>query len=334
MAPELEAGQQEVAGLQVVLALVSLSQVGGGQEDGREEELEPGLPVTFVHLEHEFLHTEEGAGRVGGVAVLDEVSLQVVHRDVQHDAQRPELSQVLLSLRLAALRPAHLSLAVVHRGELLVLPEQILLDVHEVPDESPVEEGDTGSHLQVHLAQVGLEGCGVERVGGRGRLTVAGRQFSCQRPQWAQQTGLLVRGGDVSLGGGAGCRAGVVLEVYRESQTGHTPAVNPACRVLTPPPPLSFLQTFLPDVISVPAHYLGRVVQREEDVVAGVGVGQVDGQVQSLPGHEELEGDDLGEELCVGKTEVQRQEFTADGEVGILRVVARGVDPVELIGCC
>ena len=123
----------------------------------------------------------------------------------------------------------------------------------------------------------------------------------------------------------------MVLEVYRESQAGDTPAVNPACRVLTPPPPLAFLQTFLPDVISVPPHDLGRVVQSVEDVVAGVGVRQVHRQVQPLPVHEELEWNDVGEEVRVWETEVQRQQFPADGEMCILGVVAGRINPIVLV---
>ena len=73
-------------------------------------------------------------------------------------------------------------------------------------------------------------------------------------------------------------------------------------------------------------------MQAEEDVVAGVDVEQVGEQVQPLPRHAEQEGDDVGEELGAGETEVQGQQLAADGQVGVLRVVTRGVNPVELIG--
>ena len=53
--------------------------------------------------------------------------------------------------------------------------------------------------------------------------------------------------------------------------------------------------------------------------------------VQPLPVHEELEWNDVGEEVRVGETEVQRQQFPADGEMCILRVVAGRINPIVLV---
>ena len=68
--------------------------------------------------------------------------------------------------------------------------------------------------------------------------------------------------------------------------------------------------------------------------MAGVDVWKISGQVKSLSGDSEQEGDHIRQELRVGETEVQGQQLSADGEVGVLGVVAGRINPVVLIGSC
>ena len=147
-----------------------------------------------------------------------------------------------------------------------------------------------------------------------------------------QEAGLLVWSGNVCLGWGSGHRTGVEQELYGQGKTGHTPAINPTICMQTSSSPFTLVEVFLPDDITVPANNLGRVVKTEQDVMAGVSIREIRGQIQSLSGHFEHEGNDVGQELGVGKTEVEGEKFPTNGKMGVLRIVAAGVNPVVFIG--
>ena len=94
------------------------------------------------------------------------------------------------------------------------------------------------------------------------------------------------------------------------------------------------MEIFLPDDVTISADNLGGVVEAEQDVVTGVCVRKVGGQIQSLSGDFEHEGNHVWQELGVWKTEVKGEKFPANGKMSVLRVVAASVNPVVLIGCC
>ena len=142
-------------------------------------------PELLVHLEADLLDDEEGAGEVLLGAVLDQVRHQVVHRQVQDHLDRPVRPRVPGTLsaiwrlrrrrrRLRVRRCGPLPLvrrlapllqAGVLRGhgrELLVLPEEVLLEVEEAADEGAVEEGRPLADVQPHAALVRLQRVGRE----------------------------------------------------------------------------------------------------------------------------------------------------------------------------
>ena len=61
------------------------------------------------------------------------------------------------------------------------------------------------------------------------------------------------------------------------------PAVDPSVARKTIPPPLLDSLVALPTPLSVASRDLGVLVERAEDVVAGVRLGQEDGQVEARP---------------------------------------------------
>ena len=138
-------------------------------------------------------------------------------------------------------------------------------------------------------------------------------------------------------------RSWVVEELYGQGQGGHAPAVYPATGVLALPPPLVFLQLPLPEQLSLPAHQPGRLVQREQDVVAGVRVRQEGREVQLFSGnleecwngrracrykscptaHLEDEGHGVWQELCERKRELEGEQLATNSQERVLRVAGK-----------
>ena len=142
----------------------------------------------------------------------------------------------------------------------------------------------------------------------------------------------------------------MVEELDGEHKVGNGPAVDPARAVLALSSPLPLLQLPLPYMLTLATHQPGGLVQREEDVVAGVGVRQEGGEVELLSSDFEDKGNGVGEEVGEGKSELDGEKLAADCQEGIFRVAAkinhsfesrmsfieekpaRRVNPVELIG--
>ena len=103
----------------------------------------------------------------------------------------------------------------------------------------------------------------------------------------------------------------------------HEPAVDPSGGVLALAPPLALLQLPLPHQLALSADQPGGLVQREEDVVAGVRVRQEGGEVEMLAEHLEHEGNGVGEEVGEGEGELDGEILATDRQEGILRVAAR-----------
>ena len=103
----------------------------------------------------------------------------------------------------------------------------------------------------------------------------------------------------------------------------HEPAVDPSGGVLALAPPLALLQLPLPHQLALSADQPGGLVQREEDVVAGVRVRQEGGEVELLAEHFEHEGNGVGEEVGEGEGELDGEILATDRQEGVLRVAAR-----------
>ena len=115
----------------------------------------------------------------------------------------------------------------------------------------------------------------------------------------------------------------MVEELDGEHQVGNGPAVDPAGAVLALSSPLPLLQLPLPYMLTLATHQPGGLVQREEDVVAGVGVRQEGGEVELLSGDFEDKGNGVGEEVGEGKSELDGEKLAADCQEGIFRVAAK-----------
>jgi hypothetical protein len=61
MTPKLEAGEEEIGLLQMFFSSLSADQVGGCEQNWREKQLQPSLPISLVHLKHQLLYGEVGA---------------------------------------------------------------------------------------------------------------------------------------------------------------------------------------------------------------------------------------------------------------------------------
>ena len=103
----------------------------------------------------------------------------------------------------------------------------------------------------------------------------------------------------------------------------HEPAVDPSRGVLALAPPLALLQLPLPHQLALSADQPGGLVQREEDVVAGVRVRQEGGEVEMLAEHFEHEGNGVGEEVGEGEGELDGEILATDRQERVLRVAAR-----------
>ena len=90
------------------------------------------------------------------------------------------------------------------------------------------------------------------------------------------------------------------------------PAVDPAGVVLAFSPPLALLQLPLPYELALSTHQPCRLVQREENVVAGVRVREEGGEVELLPHDLEDKGNGVGKEVGEGKGEFDGEELAAD----------------------
>ena len=85
-----------------------------------------------------------------------QICLEIVNSYVQDDVERAVVSEVHRTRFFALILLALAVLRLIHGSVLLVLPEQVLFDMHEVPDEGAVEERHAGTDLQVHFANIRL----------------------------------------------------------------------------------------------------------------------------------------------------------------------------------
>ena len=140
MTPKLEAGEEEIGLLQMFFSSLSPDQVGGCEQNWREKQLKPSLPISLVHLKHQLLYGEVGARGVLLRTIANKICLQVVNSYVQSNIEGAVVTEVDWSRFFCIVLLKFAVFCLVHCSVLLVLAKQVLFHMHEVPDERPIQE--------------------------------------------------------------------------------------------------------------------------------------------------------------------------------------------------